>query len=52
MELISCNSQYVQEIKSMIKEKLGIDYALPKYSFNQECKVHFMVFAHYILCYI
>ena len=43
MELISQNSQSVQDIKSMLKEKLGIIFALPKYSFNEGSKVHFMV---------
>ena len=52
METISYNNEYVQDIKSMLKEKLGINYALPKYSFDQECKVHFMVVTESICDYL
>ena len=52
METISHNNEYVQDIKSMLKEQLGINYALPKYSFDQECKVHFMVVTESIRDYL
>ena len=52
METISYNNEYVQDIKSMLKEKLGINYALPKYSFDQESKVHFMVLTESICDYL
>jgi hypothetical protein len=33
----------IQHIKKSLKEELGVNYALPKYSFREGYKVHLMV---------